>query len=253
MSSTSSSDLQSSSPSNSWDQGDLIKHELEDGRLLLLREDEEKKLRALVGSMKEGKVKPRNVVCIALGSLHNGRVSSRERSFVQLAARLKFIQLLGIPQNAKKIIQDPALSPGGARFLDRFSFQIVTDPEAINAIDGETLLFYIRGYDMITERIMDRPRPAVFISDRSIEVQVDRDEDVRSVGQKNRATIVMRKLFDSEKVPRIGEGDGMVEASLYWRRATVKYKVQKFVDAAMETVIVYLLQGKIVVRRSGEL
>ncbi|KAB8298023.1 hypothetical protein EYC80_001795 [Monilinia laxa] len=299
MSST-SSNLQSSSPSTSWDEGDLIKHELEDGRLLLvscddaqkienvgsrfwkmpdadfwrknispfrleegelnhtysydpyirweksdldaefgkyqLRDDDEKKLRALLESMREGKVKPRNVVCIALGSLHNGRASSRERSFAQLAALLKFIQLLDIPQNGQKIVQDPALSPGDARFLDRFGFQVVTDPEAINAIDGETLLFYVRGYDMITERIMDRPRPAMFINDRSLEVQLNRDEDARSAGQKDRATIAMRRLFHSEKVPRIGEGDGMMEVSLYWRRATVKCKAQRFVDAAVEVV-----------------
>ncbi|KAG4024987.1 hypothetical protein MFRU_075g00090 [Monilinia fructicola] len=296
MSSTSSSKLQSSSTSNSWDEGDLIKHELEDGRLLLmscddaqkieyvgprfwkrpdadfwrknttvfrsergkwhhsysygayirweksdldaefdkyrLGDEDESKIRALVEKMKEGKVMPRNVVCIALGSLHNERASARERSFAQLAALLKFIELLGIPQNARKLIQDSALTPGDARFLDKFGFQVVTDPEAINAIDGETLLFYVWGYDTITERIMKRPRPAMFISDRSLEVRVNRDQDMRSIGQKNRATIAMRKLFDSEKVPEVGEGGGMMEVNLYWKRATVKSKVQKFVGAA---------------------
>lgn len=128
------------------------------------------------------------------------------------------IRYSGIPKDAKKVFQDPAVTPGDEAFLERLGFQVVTDPEGINAIDGETLLFYIRGYDFITERIMDRPRPAMFISDRSLEVRVDRNRDKPITQEEEELATTMSTLFESKKIPKIGKGEGMNIANLYWRR-----------------------------------
>lgn len=44
-------------------------------------------------------------------------------------------------------MQDPDFSPGDARFLARLGFQTLNDPEGIEAVDEETLVFNVGGYD----------------------------------------------------------------------------------------------------------
>ncbi|CAD6446306.1 c280cdab-c9aa-4610-b1c7-946a5a84363a [Sclerotinia trifoliorum] len=141
--------------------------------------------------MKEGKVQPTNVICLALGTLHDLHPMSRERSFGQLSVSglWKFIGLLGIPLNAKKLIQDPVMTPGDQIFFGKFGFQAVVDPEGINAIDEGTLLFLVNGYDEMTYRIMDCPPPAMSISDRSLAVRL---QQKRSVIEKTRQTLAMK-------------------------------------------------------------
>ncbi|KAF7869915.1 hypothetical protein EAF04_004699 [Stromatinia cepivora] len=179
-----------------WDESHLDaefgKYEIDDA--------DENKLAILIETMKERKVQPTNVVCLALGTLHDQHRWSRELSLGQLSALLKFIELLGIPPNAKKLVQDPDMSPGDERFLGKFGFQVVADPEGINAIDEGTLLFFIHGIDEITERIMDRPPPAMFISDRSLAVRMVKK---RSAREKMRETLAMKNLFASKRIPRI--------------------------------------------------
>lgn len=72
---------------------------------------DENELVTLIETVKEGKFQPTNVVCLALGTLHARHPWSRERCFGQLSALLKFIELLGVPSNAKKLIQDPDMTP----------------------------------------------------------------------------------------------------------------------------------------------
>ncbi|APA13198.1 hypothetical protein sscle_10g079680 [Sclerotinia sclerotiorum 1980 UF-70] len=145
---------------------------------------DENELVTLIETVKEGKFQPTNVVCLALGTLHARHPWSRERCFGQLSALLKFIELLGVPSNAKKLIQDPDMTPRDQIFF--------SDPEGINAIDEGTLLFLVNGYNEITERIMDRPPPAILISDRSLAARM---QEKRSVREKTRQTLSMKNLF----------------------------------------------------------
>lgn len=59
-----------------------------------LGSEDETKLRRLVKSMMKGKVKPTNVVCLALGSLHRP-YNEPKRSFEQFAVLLKLMEILG--------------------------------------------------------------------------------------------------------------------------------------------------------------
>lgn len=41
----------------------------------------------------------------------------------------------GVPQTAKKVIQDPDIMPGDAKFLEKFRFQVMADLVGVNAIN----------------------------------------------------------------------------------------------------------------------
>ncbi|KAJ8060265.1 hypothetical protein OCU04_010606 [Sclerotinia nivalis] len=233
-----------------WDESQL---DAEFGKYKIGDADENE-LATLIETMKEGKVQPTNVVCLALGTLHAQHPWSREWSFGQLSALLKFIELLGILSNAKKLIQDPAMTPGDEIFFRKFGFQAVADPEGINAIDEGTLLFFIHGMDEITERIMDRPPPAMFISDRSLAVRMHQK---RSVRQKMRETLAMKNLFASQRIPRIRGWRGMWGINLYWRRAAKRKTLKgKFIGAGVKIALACLGKkngGEFVVGEPGEL
>lgn len=59
-----------------------------------LGREDETKLRRLVKSIMKGKVKPTNVACFALGSLHR-LYNEPKRSFEQFAVLLKLMEILG--------------------------------------------------------------------------------------------------------------------------------------------------------------
>lgn len=60
---------------------------------------DERTLKELLKTMQIGKVKPTNVACFALGSLH--RVGNRDRSLEQFAVLLKLIELLGMNDHSR--------------------------------------------------------------------------------------------------------------------------------------------------------
>ncbi|ESZ90015.1 hypothetical protein SBOR_9598 [Sclerotinia borealis F-4128] len=142
--------------------------------------EDEMKLRTFVERMSKGNVKPTNVVCFALGSLHRPN-PPRKRSFEQLAVLLKLMEILGryfafnwlkmnantlaeIPPNARKAMQDPDFIRRDARFFAKFGLETVMDPQGFDAINEETLVFHVGGYRYIDERAIDRPWPAMFIN-----------------------------------------------------------------------------------------
>lgn len=59
-----------------------------------------KLLKDLLETMKDGKVKPKNVACFALGSFE--RCGDQEHSFQQLAVLLKLMELLGMNESWAK-------------------------------------------------------------------------------------------------------------------------------------------------------
>lgn len=54
-------------------------------------------------------------------------------------------------------MQDPDFSPGDKRFLTRCGFEVVDDPQGFEAVNEETLVFQVGGYNCMNQRIMDRP------------------------------------------------------------------------------------------------
>lgn len=70
---------------------------------------------------------------------------------------------LEIPASGRKIMQDPEFTPGDARFLARLGFETVMDPEGLNAINEETLVFQVGGYNYLDWRVMDGLWPAAYI------------------------------------------------------------------------------------------
>ncbi|TGO50087.1 hypothetical protein BCON_0192g00140 [Botryotinia convoluta] len=121
-----------------------------------------KMLRDFLETMKKGKVKPKNVACFGLGSFE--RCGERKASFGQLAVLMKIMELLEISPTARKVMQDPDFSPGDERFLTRLGFEVVDDPQGFEAVNEETLVFQVSGYNYMNQRIMDRTWPAVFIT-----------------------------------------------------------------------------------------
>ncbi|KAI9644342.1 hypothetical protein NHQ30_007699 [Ciborinia camelliae] len=225
-----------------------------------IQHEDETTLKGLLDSMSAEKVKPTNVACFALGSLHF--VGEKERSFEQLAVLLEVMELLEIPQNARKVMQDPGFSPGDARFFERHGFQTLKDPEGINAVDENTLVFHVGGYDDIDRRIMDRPWPAMFInmwgdscnegkiipnkskvrkgiknwyiyslmgkrsvacdlSDENIASKNTLTQEVRIWCEDKKKIAMISEAYHVEKVPKIGKCDGMRGTQLFWRKERI--------------------------------
>jgi hypothetical protein len=91
------------------------------------------------------------------------------------------------------------------------------DPDGIAAIDSETLLYYLGGYDEVTLRIMDRPKPAVFISnDVAWSSHGMKDSDITA---KQRKVATMGDGYAREAMPAVGKGNGMERIYMYWRKA----------------------------------
>ncbi|EDN99245.1 predicted protein [Sclerotinia sclerotiorum 1980 UF-70] len=109
----------------------------------VIQHEDVKMLKELLETMRPGKVMPTNVAHFASGSFH--LCGNRRRPFEQLAVLMKFMELLEIPPNARKVMQDPEFSPGDARFLAKLGFQTVMDPEGIDAVNEKTFVFQIGG------------------------------------------------------------------------------------------------------------
>ncbi|KAJ8060267.1 hypothetical protein OCU04_010608 [Sclerotinia nivalis] len=170
---------------------------------------------------------------------------------------MKFMELLGIPPNARKVMQDPDFSPGDARFLARLGFQTVMDPEGIDAVDEKTFVFTIGGYNFIKQRIMDRPWPALLINmahkgqlleNRSKIAQRVRNwyhdkngPPIANWWDEKKKIVVIRKTYDHQKIPKISSiGNGMRSTRLFWRKEVVGGRFQCFVDAGRTRVVTFL-------------
>ncbi|KAI9644343.1 hypothetical protein NHQ30_007700 [Ciborinia camelliae] len=211
-----------------------------------LSHEDETQLRTMVKRMKEDKVQPKNVVCIALGSLHDCNDWEREKSFGKMMALLKFIELLGkhaitlhnmqtkdiyrltrgldVPKNARKVIQDPFLTPGDERFLKKYGFQVEEDPNDANAINRETLLFYLDGTASRYKRFMNDHQPVILITNGKMKVGMGEGKVGMGEGKDEESANKIR-LYDSQEIPSIGKGEGMKETKLYWRKDLSKNEV----------------------------
>ncbi|KAM3066908.1 hypothetical protein ACMFMF_009959 [Clarireedia jacksonii] len=116
---------------------------------------------------KRSKVRPKNVVYLVLGSFLDctRNVNSNKWFLEQFAVLLELLELLRISPSSRKVIQDPEFTSRDARFFAKHGFQTVEDPEGIEAIHSETLLFYAGGQNQLTLSVMGRPKPAMFIGD----------------------------------------------------------------------------------------
>ncbi|KAF7886111.1 hypothetical protein EAF00_010214 [Botryotinia globosa] len=198
-----------------------------------IQHEDVKMLRDFLDSMKEGKVKPKNVACLGLGSFE--RCGERKASFEQLAVLMKIMELLEIPPTARKVMQDPDFSPGDKRFLTRLGFEVVDDPQGFEAVNEETLVFQVGGYNFMNQRIMDRPWPAVFITmgfileNRSKIVQGIRNW-YRGEGRPpmdnwwdgKKKFVAIQNTYDYKEIPPISSiGTGMRFTKLFWRKEVV--------------------------------
>ncbi|THV50334.1 hypothetical protein BGAL_0155g00210 [Botrytis galanthina] len=215
-----------------------------------IQHEDVKMLRDFLDSMKEGKVKPKNVACLGLGSFE--RCGERKASFGQLAVLMKIMELLEIPTTARKVMQDPDFSPGDKRFLTRCGFEVVDDPQGFEAVNEETLVFQVGGYNCMNKRIMDRPWPAVFIKmglileNRSKIVQGVRNW-YRGEGRPpmdnwwdgKKKFVAIQKTYDYKEIPTISSiGTGIRDTKLFWKKEEAGGKFQWFVDAwRLEKVI----------------
>ncbi|KAF7911502.1 uncharacterized protein EAE98_011972 [Botrytis deweyae] len=207
-----------------------------------IQHEDVRMLRDFLDSMKKGKVKPSNVACLGLGSFE--RCGENKRSFGQLAALMKIMELLEIPPTARKVMQDPDFSPGDKRFLTRCGFEVVDDPQGFEAVNEETLVFEVGGYNCMNQRIMDRPWPAAFITmggileNRSKIVQRIRNwyrgEGIPPMddwwdGKKK--FVAIQKTYDYKEIPAISSiSTGMRYTKFFWRKEVVGGKFQWFVD-----------------------
>lgn len=90
------------------------------------------------------------------------------------------------------------------------------DPNGIAVIDSETLLFYLGGFDEVTLRIMERPKPAVFISDDVAWSSAGlKDSDI-TADQRKIAT--MDDGYKRVAMPSIGKYGSMNGIYMHWRK-----------------------------------
>lgn len=61
------------------------------------------------------------------------------------------------------VAQDPVFGPCDKSFLDSLGFQIVENPSAFEAIDGDTLVYAVHCHEEIYEEIAKANRPAIMI------------------------------------------------------------------------------------------
>ncbi|TEY36328.1 hypothetical protein BOTCAL_0558g00060 [Botryotinia calthae] len=211
--------------------------------------EDEAKLRKFVKSMMKGKVKPTNVACFALGSLHRA-YDEPKRSFEQFAVLLKFMEILEISPNARNVMQDPDFSPADARFFAKYGFETVLDPEGFNTINQETLVVQIGGYEFLDDRAMERHWPAVYIKmgfpfitgghileNRNLfEKQVwerlnNRErgsfkiifekEKIKAWWEYKMRRAFMERSYSYKYIPKVGICDSMAFTQLFWRKASV--------------------------------
>ncbi|TGO31510.1 hypothetical protein BHYA_0616g00020 [Botrytis hyacinthi] len=181
-----------------------------------IQHEDVRMLRDFLDSMKKGKVEPKNVACLGLGSFE--RCGERKASFGQLAVLMKIMELLEIPPTARKVMQDPDFSPGDRRFLTRCGFEVVDDPQGFEAVNEETLVFQVGGYNCMNQRIMDRPWPAAFITMGGGLILENRSKIVQGIRNWYRGEgrppmdnwwdgkkkfVVIQKTYDYKQIPAI--------------------------------------------------
>ncbi|KAF7910443.1 hypothetical protein EAE99_011217 [Botrytis elliptica] len=220
---------------------------------------DEAKLRKLIKSMMKGKVKPTNVACFALGSLHSS-VNEPKRSLQQFAVLLKFMEILDISPNARNLMQDPEFCPRDARFFAKYGFETVLDPEGFDSINEETLVVHIGGYDFIDRRAVESHWPAAHINmgfpfftrghilqnkskfekkiwkwlfgtRRDSFKSLFRKEDVKAWWEYRMERALMTRSYSWRDIPEVGICDGMAMTQFFWRRAVVGERCD-FVEAA---------------------
>ncbi|KAF7947943.1 hypothetical protein EAE96_009013 [Botrytis aclada] len=210
-----------------------------------IQHEDVKMLRDFLETMKMGKVKPSNVACLALGSFE--RCGEKDASFEQLAVLMKLMELFEIPSSARKVMQDPDFPPGDKRFLTRLGFEVVDDPEGIEAINEETLVFQVGEYNCMNQRIMDHPWLAVFITRGRGLILENRSKIVQGIRNWYRGKgrppmdnwwdgkkkcVAIPKTYDFKDIPAISSiGTGMARTQIFWRKEVVGGKFQWFVDA----------------------
>ncbi|TEY36329.1 hypothetical protein BOTCAL_0558g00070 [Botryotinia calthae] len=201
-------------------------------------------LKGLLEKAKKSKAKPKNVVCFALGSFE--RCGDNTASFEQLAVLMKFMELLEIPSTARKVIQDPNFSPGDKRFLARLGFEAVNDPEGFEAINEESFVFQVGGYNFINQRMMDGPWPTVLIGGNHSMILENRSKIIQGIRNWRRGEgrppmddwwdgkkkfVAIRKTYDYEDIPTINSiGTGMVDTRFFWRKEVVGGMFQWLID-----------------------
>ncbi|KAM0146742.1 hypothetical protein ACHAPG_010966 [Botrytis cinerea] len=201
-------------------------------------------LKDLLEKMKKIKVKPTNVVCFALGSFE--RCGEATASFEQLAVLMKFMELLEIPSTARKVMQDPDFSPGDKRFLARLGFEVVNDPEGFEAVNEESFVFQVGGYNCINQRMMDGPWPAIFIGGSSAMILENWSKILQGIRNWRRGEgrppmndwwdgkkkfVAIRKTYDYEDIPALRSiGTGMRNTRLFWRKEVEGGMFQWLID-----------------------
>ncbi|TGO21474.1 hypothetical protein BPAE_0217g00060 [Botrytis paeoniae] len=214
-----------------------------------LGSEDEAKLRKLVKSMMKGKVKPTNIACFGLGSLHRP-YNEPKRSFEQFAALLKLMEILEISPNARNLMQNPEFSPADAIFFANYGFETVLDPKGFNSINEETLVVEIGGYGYLEERAMEGHWPAAFIKmaipfstrDHILERKGESSNQIwnrpnvrkrgslKSFFEKEKVKIwweyklrraFMKRSYSCKDIPKVGISHGMIATQLFWRKAAV--------------------------------
>lgn len=103
------------------------------------------------------------VVCLGLGSLQNCFFHARRTSHTQLAALSTIIKTLEL-RDLKQIAQEPGATALDKEFLKSKGFESLDDPQGIENIDGETLVFAVHCYADLYQQIGKGSQPVVLIA-----------------------------------------------------------------------------------------
>lgn len=103
------------------------------------------------------------IVCLGLGSLQNCFFHARRTSHTQLAALRTIIKTLGLP-NLKQVAQEPCATALDKEFLKGKGIESLDDPQGIDHIDEETLVFAVHCYADLYQQIGKASLPVVLIA-----------------------------------------------------------------------------------------
>jgi hypothetical protein len=100
-------------------------------------------------------------------------------------------------------ILDSEVTPRDVGLFTRDHVQTMEDSEGIAAINGETVLYYLGGFDEVTLRIMDGSKPALDVAWSSYGMK---DSDITA---RQRKIVPTGDGWMREALPEVGEVDGM--------------------------------------------
>ena len=156
-----------------------------------------------------------NCVCLGLGSISEGRDSSRH----ELAALVSMLNLLGKRHTIKDVVfQDPVFNDVDKAFLTKLGYSVVSTPLGFESIDENTFCFAPHLENEVFAEALKGAYPALCIGNSDVEA----DRPLHSSANDFEISLDIFRRFtkatNSNKLPEYDRDSWCHFTSIYWLR-----------------------------------